>query len=133
VPRDPEWGGLPFGRLTSNFHLVLRDSVEVPAGVPIERVGRAVALLRQAGTSVILREVPAGPLPGAWVHVAAADARRARELLILHAFPVPTPLVPRVEADDGPPGRAPGDDIWALFALGALLSCRSSGDLSLCG
>ena len=95
---------------------VRRAPVEVLAGVPVDQAERAIALLRDAGIPVEVRQVLAGRLPGAWVHVAASDARRSREILAAGRFPVPMTL------SDAPTPAAPqamdgttGDDVWELL------------------
>jgi hypothetical protein len=91
------------------------NPVEVLAGVPVEMAGRATALLRDAGIPVCVRDVVAGRLPGSWVHVAAADAGLARELLAARRFPVPMILADRLKADERASEGSPGDDVWSLL------------------
>jgi len=93
---------------------VKRSPAEVLAGVPVDQAQQAIALLRDAGIPVEVREVLAGRLPGAWVHVAAADARKARELLAARRFPVPMNLAEKAMLDPQA-SEDPGDDVWALL------------------
>ncbi len=91
------------------------NPVEVLAGVPVETAVVAIAILRDAGIPVCVRDVVAGRLPGSWVHVAAADAGQARELLAARRFPVPMVLSDEPSADAREETGAPGDDVWALL------------------
>jgi hypothetical protein len=89
--------------------------VEVLAGVPAYQAAQAVALLRDAGIPVNVREEAAGHLPACWLYVARVDAEQALGLLAGHCFPVPTvPSRAVVVLPQAPP--APGDDVWALLA-----------------
>jgi hypothetical protein len=94
---------------------VTANPVEVLAGVPVETAVVAIAILRDAGIPVCVRDVVAGRLPGSWVHVAAADAGQARELLAARRFPVPMILSDEPRIDAQAENGAPGDDVWALL------------------
>jgi hypothetical protein len=88
--------------------------VEVLAGVPAYQAAQAVALLRDAGIPVNVREQAAGNTPACWLYVARADAEQALGLLAGHWFPVSTvPAKEVVLLPQAPP--APGDDVWALL------------------
>jgi hypothetical protein len=94
---------------------VRRAPVEVLAGVPFDQAERAIALLRDAGIPVEVREVLGGHLPGVWIHVAASDERRARTLLTERRFPVPMNLSGTGVLDVPPPDEPQGDDVWELL------------------
>jgi len=86
--------------------------VEVLSGVPFDEAERAIALLRDAGIPVGVRKVA----EGRWVHVAAADEKRALALLSAHRFPAPMALAhAAVSLRRGDAGPAPGDDVWDLL------------------
>ena len=89
--------------------------VQVLAGVPAYQAEQAVALLRDAGIAVNVREDAAGHPTSCSLYVARIDAEGALGLLMGHWFPVSTfPAKEPVILARGPEA-APGDDVWALL------------------
>jgi hypothetical protein len=87
----------------------------VLAGVSVDQAEQAIDLLRDAGIPVEVRLVLAGRLPGAWVHVAASDARKARELLAQRRFLIPMNIPEEASPDGQVAEGTPGDDVWDLL------------------